>query len=456
MASPNKRQRAHGLAVTFRALARLLLAAAGFFLALLILEVASRKAPGLLRRGAVRSDTLMQALQSEEAKRLQTIYGRGQVSRSLEGERIFKIGVPNVEFHVFGLDFTSSVKYNSLGIRDREPDELGGFPRILLLGDSFIEGRGVAAGETISSFLEAELANRGRRHSVINAGIGGTGTTNQLHLLQYLEPYYRPQTVLPAVYLGNDIRSNSLTLDACLVGARTAFAGGTPPQRPRAVRGYYWKAKNEGGYQYVPPGSDLKDVLDASQHAALVQCGLSAAQCAAEESRQRARRLLTALGSFMEFSNVLKSLILNDVEIECEPRLGNIPVSLLAEIDKPSPQLEKAWDVTAYLLGALKAEVRRMGADLRVLALPSRIQVDPGKRSVTFRAYGVPPSAPQARPELHLGQILDSLGIPYLDLVTAARRQEGSASFYFPIDNHPNSSGNRFFALQIADWLAKP
>ena len=93
------------------------------------------------------------------------------------------------------------VHVNALGLRGGElppkaPDEV----RILCLGDSLVYGQGVADAETIPSKLEGELAERAsearRVVRVVNGGVRGYDTAQELALLEDLGDRIRPDVVI--------------------------------------------------------------------------------------------------------------------------------------------------------------------------------------------------------------------------------------------------------------------
>jgi len=110
------------------------------------------------------------------------------------------------------------LRINSLGYRDVEHSiekPLGTF-RIAVLGDSFTEARQVALEDTFWSYLGKNLNTcttlTGKKIEVLNFGIGGYGTTQELLTLQHHVWQFNPDLVLLAVYTGNDIVNNSKKL----------------------------------------------------------------------------------------------------------------------------------------------------------------------------------------------------------------------------------------------------
>ena len=108
--------------------------------------------------------------------------------------------------------YSTYIDYNRKGLRGVErpyhakPDVY----RILLLGDSFMEGYQHADDDLFASRLERALA--GRSVEIINLSVGGYGTTQQYLYLRDEGLKYQPDLVLLAFQPGNDIVENSQDL----------------------------------------------------------------------------------------------------------------------------------------------------------------------------------------------------------------------------------------------------
>lgn len=114
----------------------------------------------------------------------------------------------------------SFVRVNSEGLRDREhtkakpPNTL----RVAVLGDSFTEAIHVPVEQTFWSKLERKLGNcdavKGRKNvEVLNFGVQGYGTAQQLIMLRKKVWDYNPDIVVLAFYIGNDVINNSPKLE---------------------------------------------------------------------------------------------------------------------------------------------------------------------------------------------------------------------------------------------------
>ena len=99
---------------------------------------------------------------------------------------------------------------NAWGFRSGEvPFEKGGF-RVMLLGDSFTFGTGVADGETFSWVLNVLLnaTEGGADAEVLNAGTNGSSNVSQIHYFKSDGVRFRPDLVVLNIYTGNDFDQN--------------------------------------------------------------------------------------------------------------------------------------------------------------------------------------------------------------------------------------------------------
>src|SRR5229473_3335943 len=112
----------------------------------------------------------------------------------------------------------SDVRVNSDGWRDREHTKAkpADTVRIAVLGDSFAEAMHVPMEQTFWSLLERKLqdcnAFPGKKVEVINFGVSGYGTAQELLTLRQKVWDYSPDIVMLAFTTYNDIYDNSRAL----------------------------------------------------------------------------------------------------------------------------------------------------------------------------------------------------------------------------------------------------
>jgi hypothetical protein len=135
--------------------------------------------------------------------------------------------VPNMTQYVKTYDQTVST--NSFGMRDREHavEKAADVYRILLLGDSFMEAFQVRFEESFPHQLERVLNDSStRKVEVINASVSGWGTDDELTYLVRYGRSFRPDLILVAMTLHNDVSDN-------LAEEFHTFSGGQLYEKPR-------------------------------------------------------------------------------------------------------------------------------------------------------------------------------------------------------------------------------
>jgi hypothetical protein len=106
--------------------------------------------------------------------------------------------------------FGLSVSFNSAGMRDREHSltKPEGVFRVLVLGDSFMEALQLPFEASFPSLLEGELGATGRRIEVLNASVSGWGTDDELRYLTSYGLRWKPDLIVVATTLYNDVSDN--------------------------------------------------------------------------------------------------------------------------------------------------------------------------------------------------------------------------------------------------------
>jgi hypothetical protein len=94
---------------------------------------------------------------------------------------------------------------NRDGYRGDELDGIQTGKRIVVYGDSFIQGEFSTLPNTFTERLERRLSERlGTQVEVVNAGVGGYGPDQELRRLEDELPRLRPALVVVALFAGND------------------------------------------------------------------------------------------------------------------------------------------------------------------------------------------------------------------------------------------------------------
>lgn len=138
--------------------------------------------------------------------------------------------IPSVHGEMIVPEYRHRLTTNSVGFRGGKEYALvkpAGTYRIIVLGDSVTLGHGVGDDETFSALLEQELARAGPTE-VLNMGVSGFGTAEELTQLRQVGLAYEPDLVILG-YFPNDPYNNVVSrlfkvVEGRLVSDQSGFA----------------------------------------------------------------------------------------------------------------------------------------------------------------------------------------------------------------------------------------
>jgi len=323
------------------------------------------------------------------------------------------------------------VRINRHGFRDQEHaiQKPRGTLRIAVLGDSYAEALQVPLEQTFWSVLEQELSacphQPDRRVEVLNFGVSGYGTGQQLQAWRHHVWPYEPDLVLLAIFAGNDISDNSRRL------------------YPHAVRPYFVL---DGG-RLVRDDSfrEHPDYVKAQRWSTRVKvAAINRSRVLQTAARWRARRHLPAAD----------------------------PAPALPELSEPGIDLEvyrvpahadwvEAWQITERLITTLRDEVRVRGAEFRLVVLTTPAQVHPDSRwrAEACAALGVPDLSYADR---RIAALAEAEDIPCLLLAPPLSQYADRHRLYLHGfaraqwgRGHWNVDGHRAAGELIGQWLCQ-
>ena len=120
------------------------------------------------------------------------------------------------------------IEVNQLGFRDRERSlaKPAGTYRIAFFGDSMTESCQVNLNQTFCYLLEEKLRSPQRPVEVLNFGVSGYAPLQELLLFQDLGPKYKPDLVVLAIFLDNDVSGSDPRLSVLHYGVPYATFDG--------------------------------------------------------------------------------------------------------------------------------------------------------------------------------------------------------------------------------------
>jgi hypothetical protein len=253
------------------------------------------------------------------------------------------------------------VRINSEGLRDREHSrpKPGGTVRVAVLGDSFAEALQVPSEDAFWAVMERRLsaceAFGGRNVEVINFGVSGYQTAQELVTLRRHVWDYSPDIVVLAVTTANDIRDNSAAL----------------AQYPHVPFGVYRDGalliddsaleKRNGSFSFRLQQSAVGSLFYLMRdHSRVIQL-FDKARLALRNYEERKQAHDDGRGE-----NPAHEEIGVDDSVYAAPK---------------DPAWEDAWRLTEGLILTMRDEVRNRGAEFFVVTLSNSIQVNPNPAS---------------------------------------------------------------------------
>jgi lysophospholipase L1-like esterase len=326
---------------------------------------------------------------------------------------------PGMRATYFRQEYRTEVAINSLGLRGPEIQaaKSPGTLRVLVLGDSYAEGLQVPWEDLLSTRLERALNDGpGPRVEVVNGGVSGYGTADELLLLEKLGWRLQPDLVLVAFCIHNDVANN---LDRPLYDFSKR-----PPRRVEA-----------------PPPSRralamvrFKEFL--SRHSQLYQLVRD------RTAGLRGEDLTQKLGVRRRSGNV--------------PAQGG-PVARGLDytswfVDAPPAELARGLDYTRELLGRIQEEGRGHGARVLAVWIPIRDQVSDKRWESLRQKLALRPES-RSRPQEELAKMAGALGLDAVDLLPAFRASPAQETLYFDVDGHWTSAGHALAAEMLLPEL---
>jgi lysophospholipase L1-like esterase len=320
--------------------------------------------------------------------------------------------------------------FNSQGIRGPEysfaksADEY----RIVILGDSFAEGYTVEFEELFSEVLKRNLVEQtGQLVEVINFGVAGYSTDQELLLYQQKVKWYHPDLTI-IVFHENDVwYNNQAYYGAWGRGKKPLFRidNGelilTNFPIPRRTGHHTIKTTlNDHSYLYRWAKNQIKG--NSTLYSIAVALKIAELPYSSEEKRLIPKEF----GIFQQTY---------------------------------SPAVREAWEITEALFAKLKEETKASGSDLLVFYVPMQAVVYDDRWEKMKQYYNLMEGEwSSERVSQELTNILERLEIKFLNPLEQMREHKNNPAhsedrLYFLHDGHWNIEGNRFTGEIIAEYV---
>ena len=327
------------------------------------------------------------------------------------------------------------IQINSAGFRDREhaKPKPPNMVRIAVLGDSYAEALQVPVEQTFWGAMERELqecnALGAREIEVLNFGVSGYGTAQELITLRHYVWDFSPDIVLLAFVTGNDISDNSPELK------QSEYVPYFYYQNDELIldRSYLETDEYRLRASWIPRVLDYSRVFQVMNRARY--------SIRTEIGRWKAAEAVRAAAAALE-----------------NEELG---ISSTIYLEPMDPIWAEAWHVSEGLLGLMMAEVAQQGASFLVVTMSNGIQVhpDPSVRKSFMETHGI---ADLFYPDLRIKALGEREGFEVLNL---ARNMQAYAEEYqvvlhgfentTPGEGHWNAEGHRVAGQMIAQHVCE-
>jgi hypothetical protein len=335
---------------------------------------------------------------------------------------------------VFQGETRQYVRISSNGFHDRDraykkPENV---VRIAVLGNSWTEALQLPLEQSYPALLEGYLNQRncfrGKRVEVLNFGVAGYSTAQELLLLHNEVWKYDPDIVLVAFYSARDVANN--------------------------VRGLNNAANPEQSPYFVYRDGRLTLDNTYQSISALQPRQMKLSQLKVEiENHLKVLQAINAMVRYVK-TETAKEMVRGIKKHAAGDSTED------AVYKQPSTgDMEEAWRVSEGLLLAIRQETQSHGAELRVVTLANRPQVipDPVKRAAFMSELGV---ADLSYADARVAALGQRAGFPVLVLApTLSNYATKNAAYLNGFDanswgeGHWNATGHRVAADVIADDL---
>jgi lysophospholipase L1-like esterase len=382
---------------------------------------------------------------------------------------------PNVCVRLKTSEYDQVLVTNSRGEVGPEvpPAKQSGEYRIVVLGDSYTAGGQVPYDQNFTAVLEQQLRSAGYSSvRVINAGVGGQTTYNELGILKENIDWMQPDLVIVAAFLGNDVGENVM-----------ATAGGyrVVPAHPKGVtwgtdaaklldESGTWFPRNNLPSTDVPPPWDPSTGLPEPVGNVDTSTELYPPPASLPTPSFKTQVHLALEGAWDGVRT--RSLLLGrlfgvpiDPSVSTAP--GERPVTTVqsklnlssfewtALRDQPHTYwLDVAWPLFGEYLGQVQQLAGSVGAKTMLLSIPEIHQFDDQRQSQDMQSFRfTPDEVDWTRPQRDLQAQANAHGIPMLDLLPLYQARPDKGQLYLTIDEHFSMLGHQVTAQALASYL---
>ena len=328
---------------------------------------------------------------------------------------------PGAQAEIAALDVHTVVTINSHGLRDQDHDYQPPTwvnHRILVLADSFGAALQVDLQHAFPSILEQLL---GDDFEVINAGVDGYGTDQEMLYYETEGRHYNADIVLLMFTLSNDARDVSEDL----------------------IVQDLWRRLRTKPYFRLEHGQLVLDTFPRQSVFRNIY------------AEQR-----TFDGCFPENNSPTCFLLQNSMILQLAFDLSSVRAINSGQVSPApyptnSPEWANAWELIRAMLHRLDSSVKADGAQLMVFFVGDASAADLRIRAERVARYPASADIDWLAPNRELASILDDLQIPYIDPIERFEAEAIASQLYIQGDYHWTAAGHQLVAEILNTWIRR-
>lgn len=364
--------------------------------------------------------------------------------------------IPNARGLWYNKEFTNYVKINSKGLNDLEypyKKEKDVF-RIIIVGDSMTESFQVPLEKTFIKLLEKKLNKQNnRKFEVINCGVRGYGTYNELLYLKKECLKYNPDLVILGFYPCNDIKDNSYKLSEWTWDGR--FRSSLIDKRP-----YFLLEEGKLKLHNYP----VKSIIEAKKH---------------KTSKKKYWGETPGVRGFLKDNSALYRFSVNLVRMRMSGMIkflsdygivspnasvrkkgkvygGYYPSSYDVYRKDVQPEWKEAWKLTFALIKEMQSESAAKNSKFMVLTLTSREEISKVWEQ-TKDTYPLMNNFKWdvGQPMLLTERFLKKNNIPFSSMRPYFLKEKNRENLFYYFNAHLTSAGHKVVADSLFSFLEK-
>lgn len=303
-------------------------------------------------------------------------------------------------------EFSLALHMNNIGMRDDDVAEQkpSGTRRLLVLGDSFMEGWGVERGQMFTDRLEADLAALypGQKIEVMAVGVASWSPLCEWAWLKHRGFAFQPDAVI-------------LAFDATDLAGDSFYAH-------RLVR------DSEGRPDFISPGQQ-RFALPWSLHHVLARYSYT---------YRYVDRWLT------------KNFPVTKWDYGFWADSDDVWAGLRSVSELPEPKYSSYWERSREVFRVMNAELLSRRIPFLLVQYPAGVEVDSGCWEMGRNTANFGPGIVSPRRFTYLSRITTEDSIPYYSLLEPFQADSMPARLFYPYDGHWSSEGHELAARTVA------